>query len=34
MAILHQETGAKHDPELMDFFSQIIESSQYKATKV
>lgn len=34
MAILHQEAGEKHDPELMDFFSQIIESSQYKATKV
>lgn len=34
MAILHEETGGKHDPELMDFFSQIIESSRYKATRV
>lgn len=34
MAILHRETGEKHDPELMDFFSEIIEPSQYKATRV
>lgn len=34
MAILHEETGAKHDPELMSYFSEIIESSNYKAAKV
>lgn len=34
MAILHSETGGKHDPELMNFFSEIIESSKYKAAKV
>lgn len=34
MAILHQEAGEKHDPDLMDFFSEIIEPSQYKASKV
>jgi len=34
MAILHQETGKKYDPELMHVFSGTIESSQFKATKV
>lgn len=34
MAILHEETGGKHDPELMSFFSEIIESSKFKAAKV
>ena len=33
MAVLHQETGEKHDPEIMEFFSEIIESSQYKANR-
>lgn len=31
MAILHQETGEKHDPVLMDAFCKIIESSKFKA---
>lgn len=30
MAILHEETGIKHDPELMRVFCKIIESSEYK----
>jgi len=34
MAILHQETGKKHDPELMLIFSEIIESSEFKATRI
>lgn len=34
MAILHQETGSKHDPKLMLIFSKTIESSQFKASKV
>lgn len=34
MAVLHQETGEKHDPELMRIFSETIESSQFKATKI
>jgi len=33
MAILHEETGAKHDPALMRVFCGIIESSKYKAAK-
>lgn len=31
MDILHQESGTKHDPELIAVFSEIIETSQYKA---
>ena len=31
MAILHEETGEKHDPELMRIFCEIIESSDFKA---
>jgi HD-GYP domain-containing protein (c-di-GMP phosphodiesterase class II) len=31
MAILHKETGAKYDPELMRVFCEIIESSELKA---
>ncbi len=34
MAILHRETGEKHDPELMRIFCEIIESSQFKAAKI
>lgn len=33
MAILHEETGEKHDPELMHVFCGIIESSEFKAAK-
>jgi HD-GYP domain-containing protein (c-di-GMP phosphodiesterase class II) len=31
MAILHKETGEKHDPELMRIFCDIIESSKFMA---
>jgi len=34
MAILHNETGMKHDPELMRIFCKIIESSEFKAPKI
>jgi HD-GYP domain-containing protein (c-di-GMP phosphodiesterase class II) len=34
MAILHKETGEKHDPELMRIFCEIIESSKFKAAKI
>jgi HD-GYP domain-containing protein (c-di-GMP phosphodiesterase class II) len=34
MAILHRETGKKHDPELMRIFSEIIESSKFKAITI
>lgn len=34
MAILHQESGEKHDPELIRIFSAIIESSPFKTSKV
>lgn len=34
MAVLHQETGDKHDPRLMRIFSETIESSQLKATGI
>lgn len=34
MSILHQETGEKHDPELMRIFCEIIEHSKQKATKM
>ncbi len=33
MAVLHEETGEKHDPGLMLIFSEVIESSKFKATK-
>jgi response regulator RpfG family c-di-GMP phosphodiesterase len=33
MAILHEETGEKHDPELMRIFCDIIETSKYKSAK-
>ena len=33
MAILHEETGEKHDPEPMRIFGGIIESSRFKAPK-
>jgi HD-GYP domain-containing protein (c-di-GMP phosphodiesterase class II) len=31
MAILHEETGSKYDPELMHIFNKLIENSKYKA---
>ena len=34
MAILHEETGKKHDPELMRVFCEIIESSEFCAKKI
>jgi response regulator RpfG family c-di-GMP phosphodiesterase len=34
MEILQMETGRKHDPELMDVFSKIIETSEFKAARV
>jgi response regulator RpfG family c-di-GMP phosphodiesterase len=34
MAILHEETGGKHDPELMRVFCEIIESSKFRAAKI
>ena len=34
MAILHKETGEKHDPELMGTFCKIIESSKFKASRI
>lgn len=33
MKIMNDETGAKHDPQLMRIFCDIIESSQYKAAE-
>lgn len=33
MAILHQETGSKHDPELMKVFCEVIEVSEFKTAK-
>lgn len=33
MVILHEETGQKHDPELMRVFCGFIESSEFKAKK-
>jgi HD-GYP domain-containing protein (c-di-GMP phosphodiesterase class II) len=32
MEILHRETGTKHDPHLMQIFSELIESSPLQAT--
>lgn len=34
MTVLHQESGEKHDPELMRIFCQTIESSQFKASRI
>ncbi|MFZ2162480.1 MAG: HD domain-containing phosphohydrolase [Sideroxyarcus sp.] len=34
MAILHRETGKKHDPELMRIFCEIIETSEFKSAKI
>lgn len=34
MAIMHKETGEKHDPEPMRIFCEIIESSKFKAVKI
>jgi response regulator RpfG family c-di-GMP phosphodiesterase len=34
MAILHEETGVKHDPELMPIFCEIIECSKFKSVKI
>lgn len=34
MAILHEETGEKHDPELMRVFCEIIETSEFCAKKI
>ncbi|ADE11127.1 HD-GYP domain-containing protein [Sideroxydans lithotrophicus] len=33
MGILQQENGKKHDPELMDIFCGLIESSEFKAAR-
>ncbi len=33
MAILHRETGGKHDPELMRVFCEVVEFSKFKAVK-
>jgi response regulator RpfG family c-di-GMP phosphodiesterase len=33
MAILHEETGKKHDPELMRVFCDMIETSEFRAAK-
>ncbi len=34
MAILQKENGTKHDPELMQLFCNMIETSDYRSTKV
>ncbi|MDP2449498.1 MAG: HD domain-containing protein [Polaromonas sp.] len=34
MTELHEETGSKHDPELMRGFCEVIESSKFKAAKI
>ncbi len=34
MSIMQEETGEKHDPELMRVFCGIIESSEFKAAKI
>jgi response regulator RpfG family c-di-GMP phosphodiesterase len=34
MAILHDETGIKHDPELMRVFCGLIDTSRFKAKKI
>jgi len=31
MSILHQESGKKYDPELLDIFTAVIEHSKYKS---
>jgi response regulator RpfG family c-di-GMP phosphodiesterase len=33
MTILHEETGMKHDPEIMQVFSALIETSEYKSAR-
>lgn len=33
MAILHKETGNKHDPKLMRVFCEVIESSEFRTGK-
>lgn len=34
MEVLREETGGKHDPELMRVFAEVIESSPFKASRV
>ena len=34
MAVLHKETGEKHDPELMDVFCEVIECSKFRAAMI
>jgi len=34
MAILHEEAGKKHDPELMRVFCEIIESSEFRVKEI
>lgn len=34
MAILQEENGKKHDPELMQIFCAMIETSKYKSAKI
>jgi response regulator RpfG family c-di-GMP phosphodiesterase len=34
MAILHEESGGKHDPELMRVFCKIIEFSEFRTAKI
>lgn len=34
MAVLHEESGGKHDPELVRVFCEIIESSKFKTAKI
>jgi len=34
MAVLHKETGEKHDPELMRVFCEIIECSKFRAAMI
>jgi HD-GYP domain-containing protein (c-di-GMP phosphodiesterase class II) len=34
MAIMHEETGGKHDPAIMRVFCEIIESGKFKSAKI
>lgn len=34
MTVLHSETGKKHDPDLMQIFCAVIESSEFKSIKI
>jgi HD-GYP domain-containing protein (c-di-GMP phosphodiesterase class II) len=34
MAILHKDSGQKHDPEVLRIFCEIIESSNFKTAKI